>query len=767
MANLSPISLSGTLPTVPGDAAMTALESEDQGFVQELQGALEQQSGAAATRAQTLDAESDSPDKSSQDESDQQNLPSNAWVMLNPSANFAGVPWAGQPEDPVMETNPASADAVAQMGAGLAQMAAVSSINVGSPGGMDAVTPTVSSSPLTSPELPSSAMAVPVSTAVASAQAAPPATVDDVAMVQTVAGQSQARDQVSGVATDAVVRAATDVRSSALVGATPDNASQIHVSAASPEGHRVTGVELISSARALSASALHTSPENAGVGVNAFPAHESVLQADASKNALPPALATAARDLSEAKSIQAPTGAQSVSVAEVNPIDPAVARAQKIEAPDLAQPSLELNGVVSKTLDAGASGPQASALTMPSALSASVVSGLPVEVTTSQASVSASPVQTPNETNSDSTLVSGQAGQDMTQLASAVQTLAATADGGATPVSTKSMATGVEGPDAHVTVTSNSAVMDHQASTAVTASPLEPQSPPVLMQAAADMAAAGALQAPRAKALERAQEVVRQETDPWPTEATASSDTVTPFNLFASTAQSAKEGAHAIDATRAGVVGSSPASSVSERAPSVEVLQAASADVSADTTNASGTDSSFTHSFMQTLMGHGPAVSALAEHRVLEPDVTPSALAPHQVQLDAGPVHVEIVRLVKQGGGQVVLALTPPDQTTFKIDLSIDAQGVARLVVDGGSDSTRSRLEQGVTQLQEQFTQMGLQLQFDMRQQRDDTRAQDQAWASGNPGSAPVATAQASSDTIARPRPAPASWAQGQVHLYA
>jgi hypothetical protein len=136
------------------------------------------------------------------------------------------------------------------------------------------------------------------------------------------------------------------------------------------------------------------------------------------------------------------------------------------------------------------------------------------------------------------------------------------------------------------------------------------------------------------------------------------------------------------------------------------------------------------------------------------------------VRFDAGQVQVEVVRLVKQGGGQVVMELTPPDESKFKIDLSINQQGVARLVVDGASESTRLRLEQTVSGLQDQFQQMGLQLQLDMRQPRQH-EAQTQPDAFTTPD-APGSTTIAGRDTVDMPlvtgRP---TWEQGQVYLVA
>lgn len=99
----------------------------------------------------------------------------------------------------------------------------------------------------------------------------------------------------------------------------------------------------------------------------------------------------------------------------------------------------------------------------------------------------------------------------------------------------------------------------------------------------------------------------------------------------------------------------------------------------------------------------------------------PAPVVPHEVRLDAGAVQLEIQKMVKQGGGHVVMELTPPDQSKFTIELKLDDKGGALLVVEGVSDSTRTRLEQSAPQLREQFQQMGLELQLDMRQQQQST----------------------------------------------
>jgi hypothetical protein len=164
-------------------------------------------------------------------------------------------------------------------------------------------------------------------------------------------------------------------------------------------------------------------------------------------------------------------------------------------------------------------------------------------------------------------------------------------------------------------------------------------------------------------------------------------------------------------------------------------------------------------------MGQAHHASAQAS-QTLEVVPSPAPMAPHEVRLDAGQVQVEVVRLVKQGGGQVVMELTPPDESKFKIDLTISQQGVARLVVDGASDSTRLRLEQTVSGLQDQFQQMGLQLQLDMRQpHQQEARSQSPDMMPDQADNGPRVSA-----TLAAPAPSlngRPTWEQGQVYLVA
>jgi len=123
-------------------------------------------------------------------------------------------------------------------------------------------------------------------------------------------------------------------------------------------------------------------------------------------------------------------------------------------------------------------------------------------------------------------------------------------------------------------------------------------------------------------------------------------------------------------------------------------------------------------SFVSSLVG-GPQrpVTTVMDWISMQSLERPAPLVPHEVRLDAGAVQMEIQKMVKQGGGHVVMELTPPDQSKFTIELKLDERGGALLIVEGVSDSTKTRLEQSAPQLREQFQQMGLELQLDMRQQ--------------------------------------------------
>lgn len=84
--------------------------------------------------------------------------------------------------------------------------------------------------------------------------------------------------------------------------------------------------------------------------------------------------------------------------------------------------------------------------------------------------------------------------------------------------------------------------------------------------------------------------------------------------------------------------------------------------------------------------------------------------------LAAGPLHAEVMTAAKSGGGRISLEVHPDNAGPVKIDLQIDQNGQARLVVQGASESTQARLQQGSDQLRQEFAQMGLNLSLDMGQ---------------------------------------------------
>lgn len=140
-----------------------------------------------------------------------------------------------------------------------------------------------------------------------------------------------------------------------------------------------------------------------------------------------------------------------------------------------------------------------------------------------------------------------------------------------------------------------------------------------------------------------------------------------------------------------------------------------------DAGSGSGVSNSISEKFVSTLLGiSGLQPQSAADRTTIEfrPSRTLTT-APHMARWDAAAVQVELVRLVRDGGGQIVMKLTPPDEGSFRIDLSIDADRGVRIFVDGASDSVRTRLEQGTDQLREQFSQMGFNLQLDMNGRRE------------------------------------------------
>jgi hypothetical protein len=112
---------------------------------------------------------------------------------------------------------------------------------------------------------------------------------------------------------------------------------------------------------------------------------------------------------------------------------------------------------------------------------------------------------------------------------------------------------------------------------------------------------------------------------------------------------------------------------------------------------------------------------------------TPEALQKFQIKqteasLVSGPLHSEIMSTAKSGGGRIMFELTPPEQGTIRIDLRINQSGQAHLIVEGASDATKSRLDQGGQNLKQEFAQMGLNLSLDLRQGNQSQQASGQSF---------------------------------------
>jgi hypothetical protein len=113
---------------------------------------------------------------------------------------------------------------------------------------------------------------------------------------------------------------------------------------------------------------------------------------------------------------------------------------------------------------------------------------------------------------------------------------------------------------------------------------------------------------------------------------------------------------------------------------------------------------------------------------------TPEAIQKFQIKqtetsLVSGPLHSEIISAAKSGGGRIMFELTPPEQGTIRIDLRINQSGQAHLIVEGASDATKSRLDQGGQNLKQEFAQMGLNLSLDLRQGNQSQQASGQSFA--------------------------------------
>ena len=109
------------------------------------------------------------------------------------------------------------------------------------------------------------------------------------------------------------------------------------------------------------------------------------------------------------------------------------------------------------------------------------------------------------------------------------------------------------------------------------------------------------------------------------------------------------------------------------------------------------------------LVAANPLASGLARSEAQVPSNSQTvALKASELSLASGPLHTEVMNAAKSGGGRIMLELTPPEQGKIRIDLQINQNGQAHLIVEGASDATKARLDQGGQNLKNEFAQMGL-----------------------------------------------------------
>jgi len=95
---------------------------------------------------------------------------------------------------------------------------------------------------------------------------------------------------------------------------------------------------------------------------------------------------------------------------------------------------------------------------------------------------------------------------------------------------------------------------------------------------------------------------------------------------------------------------------------------------------------------------------------------TESRVEALRASLGSGPLNMEVLKLTSAGGGRAVIEVTPPNQGPIRLDLQLDGNGKASLVVDGLTDSMKARLESSAGFLRQDMAGMGLTLNLELRE---------------------------------------------------
>ena len=98
---------------------------------------------------------------------------------------------------------------------------------------------------------------------------------------------------------------------------------------------------------------------------------------------------------------------------------------------------------------------------------------------------------------------------------------------------------------------------------------------------------------------------------------------------------------------------------------------------------------------------------------------TESRVEALRASLGSGPINMEVLKLTGAGGGRAVIEVTPPNQGPIRLDLQLDGNGKANLVVDGLTDSMKARLESSAGFLRQDMASMGLTLNLELRERND------------------------------------------------
>ena len=146
----------------------------------------------------------------------------------------------------------------------------------------------------------------------------------------------------------------------------------------------------------------------------------------------------------------------------------------------------------------------------------------------------------------------------------------------------------------------------------------------------------------------------------------------------------------------------------------------------------------------------------------------PAAANTNAFTLDAAlpAVRVQLLELADEGGSHTVLKTVPADGSALGIDLKLDGQGNATLVLNVANDAEHMRLQQTLSALHAGFEAMGLALNVELRQGGDESQQAPVPETSRRIGLVRAA-ADAGTAPISRMRNSELATAGSQIHFYA